>query len=80
MSLQALERGAQDYLVKSDATAREIERTLRHAIQRQQILNEKSAFGARVGAGGNVRCIDGNFEPSRDDWRVFTSVGTIGVG
>jgi diguanylate cyclase (GGDEF)-like protein len=39
-ALDALDSGAQDYLVKGAAKSRELERTLRHAIQRQQIQNE----------------------------------------
>ncbi|NND96171.1 MAG: diguanylate cyclase [Pirellulaceae bacterium] len=39
-SLQSLDCGAQDYLVKDSLDARDLERTLRHAIQRQQIQNE----------------------------------------
>lgn len=39
-ALEALDSGAQDYLVKGVANPRELERTLRHAIQRQQIVNE----------------------------------------
>lgn len=39
-ALEALDCGAQDYLVKGVATPKELERTLRHAIQRQQIQNE----------------------------------------
>jgi PleD family two-component response regulator len=39
-ALDALEHGAQDYLVKGNTNSRELQRTLRHAVQRQQILNE----------------------------------------
>ncbi len=39
-ALDALDHGAQDYLVKGNASSRELQRTLRHAIQRQQIQNE----------------------------------------
>ena len=40
LALQALEQGAQDYIVKGSATAELLERTLRYAIQRQQIQSE----------------------------------------
>lgn len=39
-ALNALDRGAQDYLIKGETNPRELERTLRYAIQRQQIQNE----------------------------------------
>lgn len=40
LPLQALEQGAQDYLVKNSLTAELLERTIRYAVQRQQIQTE----------------------------------------
>ena len=40
VALQSLEQGAQDYLIKCNATTELLERTLRYAIQRQQIQTE----------------------------------------
>lgn len=40
LAMQSLEQGAQDYIVKGNATAELLERTLRYAVQRQQIQTE----------------------------------------
>lgn len=42
MALDALDVGAQDYLLKGDTSSRELERTLRYAIQRQLIQSENA--------------------------------------
>lgn len=47
-ALEALEHGAQDYLVKGNSTSRELQRTLRHAVQRQQIQNENRRLVAQL--------------------------------
>ena len=38
VALELLDTGAQDYVVKNDLTAEDLDRTIRHAIQRQQHL------------------------------------------
>lgn len=40
----ALARGAQDYLVKGTIESQALERSIRHAVQRQQALNEKTCL------------------------------------
>lgn len=40
LAMQSLEHGAQDYIVKGNVTAELLERTLRYAVQRQQIQTE----------------------------------------
>jgi diguanylate cyclase (GGDEF)-like protein len=40
LAMQSLEQGAQDYIVKGNETAELLERTLRYAVQRQQIQTE----------------------------------------
>jgi diguanylate cyclase (GGDEF)-like protein len=47
-ALDALDHGAQDYLVKGNTTSRELQRTLRHAVQRQQIQNENRRLVAQL--------------------------------
>jgi two-component system, cell cycle response regulator len=47
-ALDALDHGAQDYLVKGNTSSCELQRTLRHAVQRQQILNENRRLLAQL--------------------------------
>lgn len=44
MEVEAMEHGAQDYLLKDRATPAAIGRSMRHAIQRKQVDNMKSEF------------------------------------
>ena len=48
IAIQALDRGAQDYLPKGQATRAQLARTLRHAIQRHQIQHENQRLVARL--------------------------------
>lgn len=44
LEIEAMEHGAQDYLLKDRATPAAIGRSMRHAIQRKQVENMKSEF------------------------------------
>ncbi|HVZ29443.1 MAG TPA: hybrid sensor histidine kinase/response regulator [Asticcacaulis sp.] len=44
LEVEAMENGAQDYLLKDRATPAAIARSMRHAIQRKQVENMKSEF------------------------------------
>ena len=48
MGLDALKLGAQDYLVKGQFGHRELARTIRYAIERKQLLNEKEELISRL--------------------------------
>jgi two-component system cell cycle response regulator len=49
LALQALERGAQDYLAKGQCSPEILVRTLRYAIQRQQIQRENQRLMSELG-------------------------------
>jgi len=49
LALQALERGAQDYLAKGQCSPEMLVRTLRYAIQRQQIQRENQRLLSELG-------------------------------
>lgn len=59
IAMDALENGAQDYLIKGETTPRELERTLRHAIQRQQILNENRRLMKELHAAARSDALTG---------------------
>lgn len=44
VGLEALQHGAQDYLVKGQFDDRELKRVIRYAIERKELLNEKEAL------------------------------------
>ncbi|OGR44344.1 MAG: hypothetical protein A2X35_02650 [Elusimicrobia bacterium GWA2_61_42] len=46
--IDALKDGAQDYLVKGQFGHRELKRTVRYAIERKQLVNEKEALIAQL--------------------------------
>lgn len=48
VALQALDQGAQDFLPKGQATRAQLDRTLRHAIQRHQIQRENQRLVERL--------------------------------
>jgi len=48
LAMQSLEQGAQDYIVKGNATAELLERTLRYAVQRQQTQAENRRLLERM--------------------------------
>ena len=48
MGLDAMKDGAQDYLVKGQFGDRELKRTIRYALERQDLLNEKEALIAQL--------------------------------
>jgi sigma-B regulation protein RsbU (phosphoserine phosphatase) len=43
LAIQAVQQGVQDYLVKSDLTSKQLERTLRYAVERQGLLHALEA-------------------------------------
>lgn len=48
LGLEALKDGAQDYLVKGQFGDRELARTIRYAIERKELLNEKENLISRL--------------------------------
>lgn len=54
LALQALDHGAQDYLVKSRLDADRLARSIRYAIQRQQILRENRRLARSHAEQGNL--------------------------
>ncbi len=48
LGVQAVRRGAQDYLVKGQATPRLLTRVIRHAIERNRLIEARSQFLANV--------------------------------
>jgi len=55
MALQALQQGAQDYLIKGQIEPRELQRSLRYAIERKYI--EETLFSEKERAQATLRCI-----------------------
>ena len=55
MALQALQQGAQDYLIKGQFEPRELQRSLRYAIERKHI--EETLFSEKERAQATLRCI-----------------------
>lgn len=55
MALQALQQGAQDYLLKGQIEPRELQRSLRYAVERKYI--EETLFSEKERAQATLRCI-----------------------
>ncbi|OIO04883.1 MAG: hypothetical protein COX65_03430 [Elusimicrobia bacterium CG_4_10_14_0_2_um_filter_56_8] len=76
MGLDALKLGAQDYLVKGQFGHRELARTIRYAIERKQLLNEKEELISRLqDALKRVKKLTGLLPTCADCKKIKTAEG-----
>lgn len=83
LALNAIEQGAQDYLVKGDITGRDLSRSITYAIERAKLMADREDFvatlshdlkGPLFGANRILNLfVDGKFGPIREEQKELLS-------
>lgn len=77
MGLEALKDGAQDYLVKGQFGDKELARTIRYAVERKELLNEKEDLILKLQeALRRVKLLTGLLPTCADCKKIRTEAGT----
>lgn len=77
LGLEALQDGAQDYLIKGQFTDKELARAVRYAIERKGLLNEKEELISKLQeALRNVKLLTGLLPICADCKKIRTEQGT----